>query len=75
MVDYDTIYPELPQSNKDLIEASSSGSNFRLHKINTVLSKLESEEEHYRHVRKKYAKARSVFQKTSVVVMIGTLGQ
>jgi len=36
MVDYDAIYPEIPKS----------GENFRLHKVNMVLSQLGAEVKH-----------------------------
>jgi len=54
-MDYDAIYPDL-----------TTGENFRLHKINTVLSQLGSEVKHYENVRKKYSKIRGIFHKTAV---------
>ena len=69
--EYPKIYPEVHPSAPELYEDYTGGSSFRLHKINSALGKLESEEEHYSHVRKKYARARSVFQKTAVIA--GTL--
>jgi hypothetical protein len=61
MTDYDTLYPELPKDN------SGDGENFRLRKVNEVMSKLESEVKHYENVRKKYAKTRGIFHKTAVI--------
>jgi len=53
----DTLYPTLPRD----------GENFRLNKVNTVLSQLSDELNHYEKVRKKYARARSITQGTAVV--------
>ena len=63
MTDYDTLYPEIPQP---------SGENFRLHKVNMVLSQLGSELKHYEHVRKKYSRVRSFFHSTAITT--GTMG-
>ena len=57
MTDYDTLYPEIPQQ---------SGENFRLHKVNMVLSQLGTELKHYEKVRKKYSRWRSFFHTSSV---------
>ena len=59
-MDYNEIYPDL-----------TTGENFRLHKVNTVLSQLGSEIKHYENVRKKYAKIRGILHKTAVAA--GTL--
>lgn len=55
----DAIYPTLPSSD-------ANGENFRLNKVNMVLSQLGSELKHYEKVRKKYARARSITQGTAV---------
>jgi hypothetical protein len=65
MVDYDSIYPKVPTA--PMTEPRiQTGENFRLHKVNTVLSQLESEHKHYEKVRKKYNRARSFFHGTAV---------
>jgi hypothetical protein len=56
----DAIYPTLPTTAAD-------GENFRLHKVNMVLSQLSSELKHYEKVRKKYARSRSITQTTAVI--------
>jgi hypothetical protein len=61
MVDYDSIYPAVPTAPQ-----LQTGENFRLHKVNMVLSQLESEHKHYEKVRKKYNRARSFFHGTAV---------
>lgn len=43
MTDYDTLYPKLPQP---------SGENFRLHKVNEALVRLNHELKHYEKVKK-----------------------
>jgi len=58
-MDYDNIYPEVPLLQQ-------TGENFRLHKVNMVISQLGDELKHYEKVRKKYARLRSFFQGTSV---------
>ena len=58
MVDYNGIYPQLP-NNPDPI-------NFRLQKSSEVLQNLEKEIKHYEEVRKKYNRARGIFTKISV---------
>jgi len=63
-MDYNEIYPNLN-------EKPTTGQNFRLHKVNTILEKLEAEHKHYEKVRKKYTRARSFFHGTSVTA--GTL--
>ena len=62
MPDYDTLYPEVPQTPSDV----GRGENFRLHKVNAVLSQLGHERVHYEKVRKKYARWRTFFHNSSV---------
>ena len=52
----DSVYPILP-----------SGENFRLNKVNMVLSQLDDELKHYEKVRKKYARVRSLIHGTAVI--------
>ncbi len=63
MSEYDALYPEISQQ---------TGENFRLHKVNMALSQLGSEYKHYEHVRKKYARIRSVFHTSAIIT--GSLG-
>jgi len=62
MVDYSGMYPDIPQTG----ENPKSGNDFRLHKVNMVLSQLGEELKHYERVRKKYSRLRSLFQGTAV---------
>jgi len=59
MVDYNEMYP-------DLSEVKQTGENFRLNKVNMVLSQLGAEVKHYKNVRKKYCKIRGILHKTAV---------
>jgi len=59
-MNYDMIYPSVSG-------VQQTGENFRLYKVNTVLSQLEQEHVHYEKVRKKYARVRSFFHTMSVV--------
>jgi len=43
-----------------------TGENFRLYKVNMVLSQLDNENKHYEHVRKKYVRIRSVFHVVAI---------
>lgn len=61
MENHDVLYPVLPKY--DVVD----GENFRLHKIDKLLNKLDAEEKHYSGVRKKYSRSRSVFHKTAVI--------
>ena len=63
MTDYDSIYPKVPTAAPTEPQITT-GENFRLHKVNTVLSKLENEHKHYEKVRKKYNRVRSFFHGT-----------
>jgi len=55
-MDYNSIYPNLPQS----------GDNFRLQKVCEAQRSLEQEMKHYENVRKKYNRTRGVFSKIGV---------
>ena len=46
MENHDAIYPELPKDN------SGDGENFRLRKVNEVMSILEAEVKHYKTLGK-----------------------
>jgi hypothetical protein len=70
MVDYDSIYPTVP--TVPTAPQLQTGENFRFHKVNMVLSQLESEHKHYEKVRKKYSRLRSFFH-NSPPATTGTL--
>jgi len=59
-MEYDAIYPTINES------PAAVGQNFRLHKVSTILGRLETELQHYEKVRKKYTRARSLFHGVSV---------
>ena len=56
MDEYNSIYPNVPQS----------GDNFRLQKTYDALGSLEKEVKHYENVRKKYKRTQNMFSKVSV---------
>jgi hypothetical protein len=74
------IYPSLDVSDSHSLHSLPSvakgtnggeNDNFRLHKINLILSELGQQTKHYEAVKKKYAKTRSVFY--TLGVSCGTL--
>ena len=62
----DVIKASAPPLYPDLASQDSPGENFRLNKANLILAYLEGQTKHYKEVRKKHVRARSVLHKISI---------
>lgn len=54
----DVLYP--------ILSKETAGEDFRLHKINEILRDLQSQINHYEHVKNKYSRGKSIIQTISI---------